>query len=109
MSALDLIAAERAAQIAKGYTAEHDGTHDLGELVSAAHSYLLAANPLDVAVASAMAPLDVPTAADYWPWGVSAPATAVDDRQRVAALVKAAALIVAEIERLQRRSSEEGL
>lgn len=40
MTGIDIIAAERARQIAKGYTPEHDREHAVGDLINAADGYL---------------------------------------------------------------------
>ena len=85
MSVLDEIAAERERQQAKGYTAEHDDRHTTFEISTVAAAVALGA----VDYISG----DVPEWAEYiidkW-----------DTRRR---LVIAAALLVAEIERLDRR------
>ncbi len=91
MTALDDIAAERRRQIeAEGWTAEHDDGHSDFELSRAAACY-------------AMAPWwrterNPPRHSLNWPW-FSTWWKPTDDRRD---LVKAAALIVAEIERLDR-------
>ena len=84
-SSLGMIAGERARQIHRGFTAEHDDAHDQDELASAAVSYAWN-NP------------------DMWPfesesWNPS------DDQ--ISNLVKAGAFIVAEIERRQRQRLRE--
>lgn len=80
-----LIAAERERQIAvEGWTAEHDEVHSEQQLVEAAVCYLLS---------------DVPECFDdYWPWDDEWWKPTPDDRVRE--LVKAGALIAAEIDRL---------
>jgi hypothetical protein len=78
-TALDLVRAERAQQIAKGWTPEHDDNHLFGELAFAAIAYLDPA----------------PLAERYWPWDLGD--FKLSTRRR--SLVKAAALIVAELER----------
>ena len=99
MSVLDEIAAERQRQLTlEGWTAEHDDGHDKGELAKAAacfavdeHLFRAEERPsTSYAPSTAYVPL--------WPW---------DDawwkpRDRRRNLVLAAALIVAEIERLDR-------
>lgn len=97
MSSLEDIAAERRRQIdTEGWTVEHDDEHDAGQLASAAACYALAAV------------MDSPSANDttcarYWPW--ERKWWKPTDRRRN--LVKAGALIVAEIERLDRLSAKE--
>jgi hypothetical protein len=87
MNGLELIAAERQRQILKkGFSAERDDTYVSEELVYAAMHYAEPSGALDQ-------PL--------WPasWGSCA---AKDDADRIAHLMKAGALIAAEIDRLQR-------
>jgi len=110
MTAIDDIAAERRRQIeAEGWTPEHDDGNDLGELAFAAAAYAVnAANPnaqIDIKVGRrgeffnggwmGLARLCWPQQWDHSWWKPS-------DRRRD--LVKAGALIVAEIERLDRAS-----
>lgn len=81
-SPLQDIASERRRQIhEKGWTPEHDDTHDKGELVRAAICYA------DPSLVDAL-----------WPFVGNFPLGS----DRRASLVKAAALLVAEIERLDR-------
>lgn len=85
------VATERQRQISvEGWMPEHDDYHGLGELAGAGAAYALAD--------------DFPyKAADIWPWDVGADGKVwwkPTDRRRN--MVKAAALIVAEIERLDR-------
>lgn len=90
MNAIEAIAAERQRQIeVEGWTPEHDDEHDDGALANAAACY---------AVGDDLRRFDGPDG--IWPWKASwwKPA----DRRRN--LVKAGALIVAEIERLDRLS-----
>lgn len=93
--ALALIAAERRRQIdVEGYTPGHDDEdHSTGQLAMAAACYAL--HP------SEDEPSEPP---QFWPWG--------NDwwkpGDRVRELVKAGALIVAEIERLQRAAAQAG-
>lgn len=89
--ALDDIAAERQRQIeGEGWKPERDDEHGLGELASAAAAYAMAD--------------DFPkVAADLWPWEIGDDGKdwwKPGDRRRN--LVKAGALIVSEIERLDR-------
>lgn len=86
---LQLIAAERRRQVeAEGWTQEYDDAHSEGELAAAAGCYAL----------SAVNGLAESEAKRFWPWEWRwwKPA----DKKR--ALVKAGALIVAELERLIR-------
>ncbi len=84
---IEEIAAERRRQIdVEGWTADHDLQHPNGELAEAAAAYALADGP------------DAPLVIDGWPW--EARWWKPKDRRRN--LIRAAALIVAEIERLDR-------
>lgn len=90
-TALEEIAAERARQInAEGWTPEHDDEHTDGALAVAAGCYAQRAGGVGVLVQG-----KPPT---WWPWDASwwKPQ---DPRRN---LIKAGALIVAEIERLDR-------
>jgi hypothetical protein len=85
MTGIELIAAERRRQIeAEGWTPEHDDAHRNNELARAAAAYALPDDYRDC---------------DHWPWNDSWKPTPDD---RIRELVKAGALIVAEIDRLQR-------
>lgn len=81
-----------------GFTSEHDGQHDKGELCRAAAGY--ADHAADVIENGPDANFDVPC---DWPWSDMCwrPKDPRTD------LVRAAALIVAEIERLDRASGSE--
>ncbi len=88
-----LIAAERQRQVeAEGWTAKHDDRHVDAELARAAACYAL---PPD----GGRGPFDVPT---HWPFEARSWKPTPDDRVRE--LVKAAALIAAEIDRLLRKA-----
>ncbi|RWF44250.1 MAG: hypothetical protein EOS65_02420 [Mesorhizobium sp.] len=92
--ALDDIAAERQRQIsAEGWTVEHDDEHDQGEMALAAACYAYEATRTEH-----QRSLDDGFAPPMWPWAERwwKPTTRRRD------LVKAGALIVAEIERLDR-------
>lgn len=100
MTAIEMIAAERARQLGEeGWTPEHDDEHGGGEIACAAACYALAAGEEGEAVNP------IP---QWWPWAYRwwkpAPWTT---EGRIRMLVKAGALIVAEIERLQRAGGEE--
>lgn len=83
-SGVELIADERHRQVeAEGYDAAHDADHDEGELESAAIAYLLAADP--------------DAAAEFWPWDAAGYKPSTDS---ISNLVKAGALVAAEIDRL---------
>jgi hypothetical protein len=92
------IQAERRRQVnVEGWTPEHDDTHANGELADAAACYAIVPRPL---VAGTMASIFE----RLWPWSREwwKPA----DRRRN--LIKAGALIVAEIERLDRAAKARG-
>jgi hypothetical protein len=82
MTAIEEIAAERLRQIAKGYDAAHDDEHDKHEIANAA---------------AALA-LNWP---GNWPWSMHS----WPDSDRRTQLVMSAAMLVAEIERLDRKTS----
>lgn len=89
MNGAELIAKERERQIAEeGWTAEHDDQHKNGELARAAIAYI-ANGLLDVVMTSALWPRQ-------WERAWFKP------KDRIRNLVRAGALIAAEIDRLQR-------
>lgn len=90
----ELIAAERRRQIeVEGYTPEHDFNHFAGTpLLAAARGYLAVPGTTERPSDPNVSPL-------YWPWAGRFWKPTPDDRVRE--LVKAGALIAAEIDRLQ--------
>lgn len=92
------VLAERARQVSvEGWTPEHDDKHGKGEMVLAASSYLLSVDATNaIGFQSKIMP-------SYWPWAKSWWKPGPVRRM----LVKAAALIIAEIERLDRALSHE--
>jgi hypothetical protein len=91
MTALEDVVAERQRQIeAEGWTAEHDDQHDFGDLAAAAGCYAINAD------AEGWLATDRQT---YWPWDDAwwKPSTPRRD------MVKAAALLIAAIERHDRQ------
>lgn len=101
MTVIEEIAAERARQIsAEGWTAEHDDAHGKGEMATAAGMYALAAGQNDRRfIEKGLYSNDYFEAAlKLWPWHRSW--WKPKDRRRD--LIRAGALIVAEIERLDR-------
>lgn len=87
MSGIEAIAAERRRQIdAEGWTAEHDDQHANGEIAVAAGCY---------AFTSAIGKVNLPV---MWPWDLKW----WKPKDRRADLVRAGALIAAEIDRLDR-------
>lgn len=98
MSVVDEIAAERQRQIdVEGWGAKHDDKHLQGELALAASSYAYAAAAPDRERDRLLRGRPVPP---QWPW--AAHWWKPKDRRRD--LIRAAALLVAEIERLDRAS-----
>ena len=106
-TAIELIAEERNRQItSEGYTPEHDDTHTEGELSKAAAvyaydpNYYVNLNSVDNNRLAVM----LATRYNQWPFEQNMFNPAPNDRIRE--LVKAGALIVAEIERLQRKGEQ---
>ncbi len=97
LSGVELITLERRRQMAEeGWTPEHDDTHRKKELALAAISYAEAhANPDEWSAERGLPPH--PTA--DWPWGKKWWKPSADPIRN---LVKAGALIAAEIDRLRR-------
>lgn len=91
LSAQDVLAERRRQMTGEGWTPEHDDTHTTGELASAAACYALCRFPWG----------GIPA---MWPW--SRDWWKPKDRRRN--LVRAAALILAEIERIDRVAAKEG-
>lgn len=90
----ELITDERNRQITyEGYTSPHDDAHHNGELRDAAICYI-EGSP------QTQPPFSVPRT---WPWSAHSWKPSPDDRIRD--LVKAGALIAAEIDRVQRRKN----
>lgn len=91
MTAIELIAAERKRQIEEeGWTAEHDRQHVNGELALAAACYTMSESARN---SSAFRLKSI------WPWETAAWKPSPEDR--IHELVKAGALICAEIDRLR--------
>lgn len=107
----ELIAQERARQIAKeGWTPEHDDEHDDGSLAMAAACYAVTPRRIYIRDERANAVFFV----DPWPWSDeydkrphdgNTLAGTVKGPERLRLLVKAGALLAAEIDRLQRAKS----
>lgn len=98
-TAIGLIAAERMRQIEKeGWVAEHDDEHSEGQLSDAAACYAMSeGHRSKYASYNVLHGKPFPR---WWPWEFAWWKPTPDDR--IKELVKAGALIVAEIERLQR-------
>lgn len=98
MKALDDIAAERKRQVeVEGWTSEHDDNHGRGEMAQAAAAYAYYATTVENSQ---------PAAETVFPpsWNDNRWNPSLDHRRN---LVKAGAFIIAEIERLDRMSSEQ--
>ena len=94
-SAVDLIVAERNRQISHHlWTSSHDDEHQAGEMADAAACYALCKTKRDRVV------WNTTLRQLIWPWATMWWNPSPEDRVRE--LVKAGALIVAEIERLHR-------
>lgn len=97
-----MIAYERRRQVTEeGYKPEHDDTHEMGELASAAIAY---ASPFHSIKALSL--ISGEHEADVWPWHPSefrpSETSGLPSLARIRDLVKAGALIAAEIDRIQR-------
>jgi hypothetical protein len=104
-SGVELIAAERTRQVeVEGWTPEHDAYHAGASLAVAACCYALPPNMRKWRyTSSGPNPSSVPT---LWPWS---PDSWKPSDDRVRDLVKAGALIAAEIDRVQRAGGGEGV
>lgn len=111
----ELITDERARQVAlEGWSFAHDDTHDLGEMAAAAAVYAMPGSDgrpcfcnSSRSEPSSVCPLhsSATWAPKAWPWSAHWFKPGPD---RIRTLVKAGALIAAEIDRLQRRATNEG-
>lgn len=101
-AAIEMIAAERERQITQeGWTTDHDDRHRSGELGDAAACYAMSERHRGRVI------WDSTVRRLIWPWDATwwkpTPPTVEHNGNRIRDLVKAGALIVAEIERLQRQ------
>lgn len=96
MNGIELIAAERQRQIdVEKWTPEHDDLHKHGQMIGAAHAYVhIAEKQVEMKVRNTNFPMP-----NAWPWDDEWWKPSPDP---VRNLVKAGALIAAEIDRLQR-------
>lgn len=98
MNAILLIEAERERQLAKGWTTEHDDRHTLGELSHGGAAYAKVASAMIRGASPEEFPIEMMHAEGDWPfedhWNPKA--------DIVTNLVKGAAMIAAEIDRLLR-------
>ena len=97
-AAADVLTERRRQVEVEGWTPEHDDGHALGEMVLAAISYLLAADCL-----RSVGHVSRDVLPHYWPWAKAWWKPGSIRRM----LVKAAALIIAEIERLDRAAASD--
>lgn len=110
-TAIELIDEERARQISvEGWTPEHDDKHDNGQLALAGAAYALQASNNDALYAAiGRRPCEgsnagwIGGALLFWPWDRTWWKPDYEDPVRT--LVKAGALIAAEIDRLQRAAN----
>jgi len=94
MNGIELIAQERQRQIVReGYDHAHDDAHDQGELAAAAIAY---ASPFESIKAKSL--INGDHICDVWPFELDG----FKPKDRISDLVRAGALIAAEIDRLQR-------
>lgn len=102
-----MIARERARQREKeGWSAKHDDDHDGGELALAAACYVLAEPARQPGTAAAWLRVQTDFQWLLWPWDRDSWKPTPEDR--IHELVKAGALIAAEIDRLQRAEEQRG-
>lgn len=102
MNGVEMIAAERERQVqSEGWTPEHDDAHVYAELIGAARAYAREAqmNMMGVSVARRRSTVPI-----EWPWE---PSWWKPNEDPIRDLVKAGALIAAEIDRLQRVAAKE--
>lgn len=94
MEGLELIAAERKRQVEKeGWTAEHDDKHVGEELALAAAAYAIPEKDRDYEIGDHLNDRPYPWPTEWWTWWKPCP------DNRIRELVKAGALIAAEIDR----------
>jgi deoxyribodipyrimidine photolyase-like uncharacterized protein len=105
MSAIEDIAAERRRQIeVEGWDAEHDARHSQGEIAFAAACYAAPETIYRIEMLCSGRDYEPkPRFSDAWPWHY----TWWKRKDRRRDLVRAAALIVAEIERLDRAAEKQ--
>jgi hypothetical protein len=107
---IDVLAERRRHVEGEGWTPEHDDQHAAGELTEAAMSYCIPAAVALKLIAAGMATVDIEgrqataRCPKSWPWSPSWWKPAGGTRR---ILVKAAALLLAEIERIDRKAERE--
>ena len=98
-SGIELITDERSRQVSKeGWSAEHDDEHDKGQILTAGIAYAIAA--MHQRLHGKRADMDF-VRQMYWPWQASW----WKPKDPIRNLVRAGALIAAEIDRLNRAAS----
>lgn len=105
---IELIADERRRQVeVEGWTPEHDDEHGEGDIAAAASAYALFASLTPLRRESRRLH-DEDGVPDMWPWALRWWKPGADDSNasRIRELVKAGALIAAEIDRLQRQEPQ---
>uniref|UniRef100_I2Q2Q6 Uncharacterized protein n=1 Tax=Desulfovibrio sp. U5L TaxID=596152 RepID=I2Q2Q6_9BACT len=98
MTLLAEVLDERMRQIAKGYTLEHDDAHQRGELSQGAAALVFRALARHEAELDMPVPLGFPAIDDIWPFGDAG----TPDKPVRACLLAAIAMLLAEVERLDR-------
>lgn len=104
MTGIELIAAERERQVSvEGWTPEHDDMHTDAEILWAAKDYLVAAIQQRNSTLSYV-PEHIAEISSSWPWDGC---FWKPSPHQIRNLVKTAALLAAEIDRLQRAAESE--
>lgn len=102
MTGIESIAAERERQVeAEGWTPEHDDAHSDGEMAAAAACYAMQV-ALDCISRDDLHKTVSSTICELWPWS----SHWWKPKNRRADLVRAGALIAAEIDRIDRAATE---
>ena len=101
MSGIELIAQERQRQIEQeGWTPEHDDQHNDSEMAMAAVAYIYADEFDADSYRNGSLEILYTAAYSFWPWR----SDRWKPKDRLSNLIRAGALIAAEIDRLQRES-----
>lgn len=102
---IELIATERRKQIEKdGWDSQHDSDHENYELTKAAICYAHRATKEGMCIWNDRIPNDWPFEAKAWkpePRNTNSPSPLIEQKDAIKMLVKAGALIAAEIDRIQ--------
>lgn len=97
----DVLAERERQKSVEGWTELHDDEHDAGQLVDAAATYILVDDDGDIRLGQRTGIYDMCHPIRFWPWELTW-FKPTDYRRN---LVKAAALLLAEIERIDRASA----